>query len=222
MRIEQITQADGDALFDTDRGQALRVIEEAVHAGVGPEDVVFRVVLPTMENLMNRSAEDGATSLAQHFLASQISSDVVERMLPLFQKAHVSSGTVVIGSALGDFHGLGKRIVVGCLKAGMFEVTDLGLNVTAHRFVDEAVRLGAQVIGISSLMVHTATGAQAAKGVRALLKERNLEGRIKVIVGGAPYLFDENLFRTVGADAFARNGLEAVNAVAGLIKEVKP
>ena len=104
----------------------------------------------------------------------------------------------------------------------MFEVTDLGLNVTAHRFVDEAVRLGAQVIGISSLMVHTATGAQAAKGVRALLKERNLEGRIKVIVGGAPYLFDENLFRTVGADAFARNGLEAVNAVAGLIKEVKP
>lgn len=221
MRHQQLAQAYSDALFDTDRGWALRVIDEAVQGGVGPEDIVFDVVLPSMEQLMNRAATDGSTSLAQHFLASQISSDVVERMLPLFQQAPLSSGQVIIGSAPGDFHGLGKRIVVGCLKARMFTVTDLGLNVPAQRFVDEAVRLDAQVIGVSSMMVHTATGQNAALGVRALLRERGLEDRIKLIVGGAPYLFDEHLYRAVGADGWARNGLEAAQLVGTLVEGVK-
>jgi methanogenic corrinoid protein MtbC1 len=220
--LAQVAQGFNDALVDTDREAALRVIDHAIAAGLGPEDVVFGVVLPTMEKLMDRDCAGGATSLAQHFLASQISADVVERMLPRFAQAHVSAGTVVIGTSLGDFHGLGKRIVVGCLKARMFDVTDLGMNVPGHRFVDEAVRLNASVIGVSSMMVHTATGAQAATGVRALLKERGLEGRIKLVVGGAPYLFDDTLYRTVGADAWARNGLEAAAVVAGLVREGKP
>jgi methanogenic corrinoid protein MtbC1 len=221
MGLEATALQYSDALVDTDRGRALRVISEVVAAGASPEDVVFSVVLPSMERLLSRSSESGATCLAQHFLASQISSDVVEEMLPRFRRRPSSPGSVVIGSALGDFHGLGKRIVVGCLKARMFQVVDLGLNVPAQRFVDEAVRLGAQVIGVSSLMVHTATGIRGPRAVRELLDERGLHGRVKLIVGGAPYLFDEQLYRTVGADAWGRNGLVAADEIATLVSATK-
>ena len=85
--------------------------------------------------------------------------------------------------------------------------------------MDEATRLGAQVIGVSSMMVHTATGPDGASGVRALLRERGLEDRVKLLVGGAPYLFDEELYLAVGADAWGRNGLVAVDEVATLVKE---
>jgi methanogenic corrinoid protein MtbC1 len=119
-------------------------------------------------------------------------------------------------------HSLGKRIVMGCLKALMVETIDLGVNVTAQRFVDEAVAHDAQVIAISAMMVHTATGDHGALEVRKLLHERGLEDRIRIIVGGAPYRFDGELFKHVGADAWASDGVSAGKVIVDLIREVKP
>ena len=129
---------------------------------------------------------------------------------------------MVIGTAQGDLHSLGKRIVMGCLKALMVDVIDLGVNVPAERFVDEAVARDAQVIGISAMMVHTATGPGGAPKVRQLLGERGLEGRIRMVVGGAPYRFDDQLYQRVGADAWAADGVSAGQVIVDLIKEVKP
>jgi len=64
------------------------------------------------------------------------------------------------------------------------------------------------------MMVHTARGELGCLGVRRLLRERGLEGQIKLIVGGAPYRHDDKLFEVVQADAWAVNGV-----VAGLIRE---
>jgi len=153
-------------------------------------------------------------------MGAQIAAEVVEEMVPRFREAPECSGRVVIGTARGDFHGLGKQIVVGCLKALMVEVTDLGLNVAPERFVDEAVARGAQVIGVSAMMVHTAQGEQGCRGVRAVLRARGLEACIKIAVGGAPYRFCPGLYRTVGADAWAENGILAGRVITKLIREV--
>jgi methanogenic corrinoid protein MtbC1 len=111
-------------------------------------------------------------------------------------------------------------VVIGCLKAHLIDVVDLGLNVAPDRFVDEAVARDAQVIAISSMMVHTARGEHGARGVRRLLRERGLEARIKIAVGGAPYRFDHDLHRVVEADAWAENGLLAAQVIQRLIREV--
>jgi methanogenic corrinoid protein MtbC1 len=104
----------------------------------------------------------------------------------------------------------------------MVEVTDLGLNVAPERFVDEALAHDAQVIGISSMMVHTATGENGCRRVRQILKERGVEDRIRIAVGGAPYRFDPELYRNVGADAWADNGITAGRVITDLIREVRP
>jgi len=70
--------------------------------------------------------------------------------------------------------------------------------------------------------VHTATGEHGARGVRKLLHERGLEDRIRIVVGGAPYRFDSELFKNVGADAWASDGVSAGKVIVDLIKEVKP
>lgn len=210
-----------EAIFDTDRDRAMQVISKAFSDGVAAEDIVFKVVIPSIEQFMTALSVN-QVSLAQHFLASQIAADVVEEMVPRFLKKPESLGTIVIGTAPGDFHGLGKRIVIGCLKAKMIQVIDLGLNVSAEKFVDAAVENGAQVIGISSMMVHTARSVDGALKVRQILQEQGLENRIKIIVGGAPYRFDSQMYRQVGADAWAENGLVAAEVIAGLIRETTP
>ena len=132
-----------------------------------------------------------------------------------------TAGRVVIGNAQGDLHALGKRIVIGCLKAHLIEAIDLGVSVPPERFVDEAVAPQADVIGISAMMVHTARGKNGCLKVRQILRERRLEDRIKIIVGGAAYRFDPHLYKAVNADAWAEDGLAAGKIVLELIKETR-
>ncbi len=219
--LEQVMNQYNEAIMDTDRDRALHVVRDALGLEISPEEVVFKIVVPAIELMMKSISENQGVSLAQHFMAAQIASEVVDEMVPQFKKAPEIVGKVVIGTSRGDFHGLGKRIVSGCLKAMMIEVTDLGLNVAPERFVDEALAQDAQVIAISSMMVHTAKGENGCLRVRQLLKEQELEKRIRIAVGGAPYRFDPELYKSVGADAWAENGITAGRVITDLIREVR-
>ena len=220
--VKKILDAYLQALFDTDRARALAVVQGAIEGGITPEQVVFDVVIPGMEQMIGGMLSDNLVTLSQHFLASQIAEEVTDRLMPLFATAPEIQGRVVMGTSHGDFHGLGKKIVIGCLRARMFEVIDLGLNVAPERFVEAALETGAQVIGISSMMVHTATGERGPKRVRQLLREQGLEQQLRLIVGGAPYRFHDQLYRDVGADAWADTAAEAPTVVARLVREVRP
>lgn len=221
MDMTKFTKAFNEAIYDTDRELALKLIHDAVAKGVTPEEVVFDVVIPAIEQANKVLNRGGDLNLAQHFMTAQIASEVTEEMLRQFREPPKIVGRIVIGTARGDLHSLGKRIVIGCLKARMVEATDLGVNVPPERFVDEAVAQQAQVIGISAMMVHTARGEEGCLKVRQLLKERHLEDKIKIIVGGAPYRFDPQLYKTVQADAWSDNGVDAGKTIVELIKAVQ-
>lgn len=219
--LEQVIAAYNEAVFDTDRDKALEIIHTAVEQGVSPEDIVFQVVIPAMELMIKSISEDFDANLAQHFMASQIASQVTDEMVALFQKSPEIIGRVVIGTSHGDMHTLGKRIVSGCLRSLMIDVIDLGVNVSAERFVDAALEHNVNVIAISSMMVHTARSEYGCLAVRQLLKERQLEDRIKIIVGGAPYTWDTELYKIVQADAWASDGISAGKVIKDLIMGIK-
>jgi len=207
-----------NAVFDTDRERALLVIQQALDAGVSPEEVVFSIVIPGMEKMIGGMITDSLVTLSQHFLASQIAEEVTDMLIPRFTTAPELQGQVVIGTSYGDFHGLGKKILCGCLRAKMFQVTDVGINARPEHFVEAALAVGAGVIGISSMMVHTAVGENGPRRVRALLREQGLEERIKIVVGGAPYRFHDTLYREVEADAWGATAIEGAEIIAGLIR----
>jgi trimethylamine corrinoid protein len=218
--LDTLIKAYNEAVIETDKEGAFTVVEKALSQGVTPEEIVFDVIIPATEEMMSIITKDPDANLAQHFMTAQIASEVTERMLEKFSHPPEIIGRVVIGTAHGDLHSLGKRIVIGCLRAMMVEVTDIGVNVTAEKFVDEAVQKEAKVIGISAMMVHTATGESGSKKVRKILQDRGLEGRIKIVVGGAPYRFDSNMYKLAGADAWAADGINAAKVIIDLIKEV--
>ncbi len=220
--LENYIQAYNEAVFETDKQAALDVVNRALNDGFSAEDIVFKLVIPAVELMMTFIEQDPDANLAQHFMTAQIAADVTEKMLEKFSKPPEMIGRVIIGAAYGDLHSLGKRIVTGCLKSLMVDVVDLGTNVSAEKFVDAAVTEDAQVIAVSAMMVHTATGEKGSSRVRALLRERGLEDKIKIAVGGAPYRFDPELYLKVGADAWAPDGVTAARVIVDLIREVKP
>ncbi len=219
--FDQYIQAYNEAIFETDKEAALEVVENALADGVTPEDIVFKIVMPAVEYMMEHVLNDLDTNLAQHFMIAQIAAEITEKMLQKFSQPPEIIGRVIIGTAFGDLHSLGKRIVMGCLKSMMVDVVDLGVNVNPEDFVDAAVKQHAQVIAVSSMMMHTATGEEGSLQVRELLKQRGLEQQIKLVVGGSPFRYDSELYKNVGADNWAPDGITAARMICQLIDQVK-
>ncbi len=210
-----------EAVFEIDKETAIEVVENALANGITPEDIVFKIVMPAVEDMMQHVLNDLDTNLAQHFMTAQIAAEITEKMLLQFSEPPEVIGRVIIGTAFGDLHSLGKRIVMGCLKSMMVDVIDLGVNVTSEDFVNAAIEHDAQVIAVSSMMMHTATGEEGSLAVRELLKQQGLESKIKLVVGGSPYRYDNELYTQVGADSWAPDGITAAKIICDLIREVK-
>ena len=221
MNLEKYSKLYNEAIFDTDCERALKVVRDAMDAGIMPEDVTMRIVLPGMDLMVKSISEDFEANLAQHFLTARIADIVTAEIMGKFKQLPTAIGRIVIGTASGDFHTLGKRIVIGCLKARMIDVIDLGINVPAERFVDEAVAQQAAVIGISALMIHTATGDNGCRKVRQILEQRQLQNKIRIIIGGAPFRFNPELYKIVGADTWAPDAVTAGKIIENMLREVQ-
>lgn len=121
-----------------------------------------------------------------------------------------SLGTVILATVKGDIHDLGKNIVAALLGNNGFTVIDLGKDVAAETIVAAAREHQAQLIGLCALM--TTTLPQVDIAIQAL-KAAGFTG--KTIVGGA--VLTENYARQAGADAYAANGVAAVNIAKQLL-----
>ena len=122
-------------------------------------------------------------------------------------------GTVVCGSVRGDVHEIGKRIVAALLQANGFEVYDLGADVPSSKFIEEAGKVRADIIGLSALMSST-LGAQ--KDVIDYLKAVGERKKYIVMVGGGPTT--QEWADQIGADGYAKTAPEAVKLAIKLVK----
>jgi methylmalonyl-CoA mutase cobalamin-binding domain/chain len=219
--LKSIVTAYNEAIEDIDQDRALEVVQAAIDEGASPEEIIFELVIPAIEQLTSVAAVVPEASLAQNFLMARIGSKVTGEMLRKMRTPPPAAGCVILGTAPGDLHSLGKTIVGGCLRSMTFEVVDLGIDVPPERFVEEAVARNAQVIGVSAMMAHTALGENGCLGVRRILKERGLEGRIKIVVGGAIYRYNPSLCQEAQADSWAPDGMAAGKVIGELIKGLK-
>ncbi len=130
----------------------------------------------------------------------------MDLLKPHFIKDEIPSlGKIVIGTVKGDLHDLGKTLVGIMLKGAGFEVIDLGKDVPPEKFIKTAIDESAQLIGMSALLTTTLPVMQE---VIHLLKQNDLNNKIKTIIGGAPV--SKEYAEQIGADAFA---FDASNSV---------
>ena len=121
-------------------------------------------------------------------------------------------GTIVIATVEGDIHDIGKNIVISVLGNHGYKILDLGRSVPADTIIKEAVKNKADIIGLSALM--TTTMIQMERVIREL-KKKGLN--FKTMVGGA--VVTGAFAKEIGASAYARDAIEAVNIVKSLMKE---
>ncbi|MBN2153773.1 MAG: cobalamin-dependent protein [Candidatus Lokiarchaeota archaeon] len=114
-------------------------------------------------------------------------------------------GKVIIGTGKGDLHDIGKNIVTCFLVAEGFDVIDLGVDVTADKFIDAIKKSQPKILAISALL--SSTMLEIIDTMKAIEKA-GIRDKVKIILGGAP--MNQAFAEQVGADASARNAMEGV------------
>ncbi|MCB1190292.1 MAG: cobalamin B12-binding domain-containing protein [Leptospiraceae bacterium] len=190
-----------DALLSIDRVFVEDIIREQKKE-LSPIQIAENIISPSLEKI-GSDWESGKLSLSQVYMSGKICEELVNSLFLLegiTSKIHPKAAIVT----LEDYHLLGKRIVLSMLRAGGYTPIDFG-QMSVDNLVRKVQKEEIQILFISVLMLPSALKVEK---VKSQLEQLNHKG--KIIVGGAPFRFDLELWKNVGADAMGKTASDAI------------
>src|SRR5678816_2038048 len=193
---------------------AANLARQCLLSGLAPLDAIDHGYVPGMEHVGREFAR--RTMFLPDMMASaeamKSAMNILEPELKSCGQERASAGTVVLGTVKGDIHEIGKTLVGTLLTANGFRVHDLGVDVSAEKFVETVRELNADIVGTSALLTTTMRGQKTL--IEVLVKE-GLRSGVKVMVGGAPVT--RQWAEEIGADGYAKDAMSAVDLARSLM-----
>ena len=153
--------------------------------------------------------------LSELIMAGEIMKEAQEVIRPYFKEGQVKvPGKVVMGTIEGDLHDIGKNIVVALLQSVGYQVTDLGVNVPASKFVETVRNVKPDVLGLSALLRAT---VPEMGNVIISLEKAGLRKDVKIVVGGLP--LNEEYAKKLGADYYAPDAWKGVELIRKVVEK---
>ena len=191
------------ALLTLDRTAAEKIITEAVANG-DPVEVASELITDVLQKIGD-AWEEGKVALSQVYMCGLICEESIDKILPPSSPKRKSQPKMGI-AVFEDYHLLGKRIIYSTLRAGGYELMDLGSGLTTAYLTRAVKDEHIKILLLSTLML------PSALKIKKLTSELAGSG-VKIIVGGAPFRFDSELWKEVGADAMGKDSSEALAVV---------
>jgi len=204
------------AVVDGDEDRVKENANEALKAKIDPLVVVEQGLSKGLAVVGDRF-EKGEAYLPELMMAADTFNAAMEILKPEMEaqkKEITKAGTVLVGTVKGDVHDIGKNIVATVLETHGFTVVDLGVDVPVLHFIEQAEKVRADVIALSSLMTNT---MPEQRNVIETLMQRNLRDKYAVIVGGGPVIQD--WANEIGADGYGQTAMDAVALVRKLMSQ---
>ena len=198
-------------------------LSEAIQKGNAPvaKDLTASLLAEKLSaaDILSRGLLDGMDKVGQKFkcneiyipevlIAARAMSQAMEILRPELVKAGVKPmGKIIIGTARGDLHDIGKNLVKMMAQGAGIDVIDLGIDVSPEKFLDAYRKnTDAKAIGISALLTTTMTGM---KDVIDRFAQEGVRNKVKFMVGGAP--LTEQFAKEIGADGYAPDAASAAD-----------
>ncbi|MCR6546931.1 cobalamin B12-binding domain-containing protein [Dehalobacterium formicoaceticum] len=213
MTKEALLQRLTDCVVNMEDDQIPKAVQDYLQAGYGPEEGI-------MSGLVEGMKKAGELFDQNNYFIPEIlfCSDAMYAGISEFRSAMTgangeeSKGTIILAVVEGDNHDIGKSLVKVMLEVNGYIVEDVGFDVPGEKIVQAAVELNADMIALSALMTTT---MQKMEEVIRLLKEKGLQDKIKVIVGGAPV--SQKFADKIGADGYSRTAMGAASLANDLL-----
>jgi corrinoid protein of di/trimethylamine methyltransferase len=194
-----------DAILNGEDKTAVALTQTALADSVDPQVLVTEYMIPAMDEV-GRRFEAKEYFVPELLIAARAMKGSLALIRPLLAaRGDKPVGRVVIGTVKGDLHDIGKGLVASMLEGAGFDVIDLGVDVPAEKFVQQAKEKDANIIALSALLTTTMTNMKA---VIEALNAASLRHLVKVMIGGAPVT--QQYANQIGADGYSSNANGAV------------
>jgi 5-methyltetrahydrofolate--homocysteine methyltransferase len=202
-----------EALFRGDVSKVKEITQRALQKKIEPKEILEQGLIKGMK-VVGIKFKNNEIFLPEVLLASQAMYGGLELLQPRLIESGVRAiGKVIIGTARGDLHDIGKNLVAMMLRGGGFEVIDLGIDVSPEKFLEAAQEHKPDIVGISALLTTTMIGM---RDVITILKKAGLRNKIKVMIGGAPVT--QEFADEIGVEGYAPDAASAVEKARELLK----
>ena len=185
------------------------IVKEALDAGEDPTAILNSGMIDAM-SVVGTRFQNNEIFVPEMLVAAKTMKKGVEVLRPFLSGDSVgANGKFIIGTVAGDLHDIGKNLVALMIESAGFEVIDLGVDVSADKFV-ETIKANpdCKVVGASALL--TTTMDSLRNTVKAII-DAGLKSQVKIMVGGAP--ITQEFADEIGADAYTTDaGAAAVKA----------
>ena len=204
-------RALADAIIQGDQNTTVKITRAALDEGLAAKRILDEGLIGGMDTVGSRF-KNNEIYIPEVLMAARAMKSALQLLEPELARAGVEPiGRFLIGTVQGDLHDIGKNLVAMMLRGAGFEVTDLGVDVTAEQFIEQAGAANSQlIIGMSTLL--TTTMPAMEKTIKAL---QQAGVSAKVMIGGAPVT--QNYADKIGADGYADDAATAVDVAKSLI-----
>jgi corrinoid protein of di/trimethylamine methyltransferase len=189
------------------------LVQQAIDQGLPAQTILEEGLLSGM-NIIGGKFKRNEVYVPEVLIAARAMNAGTALLKPLLASAGVeATGKVVIGTVKGDLHDIGKNLVRMMMEGKGLEVIDLGVDVSAEKFVQAISEHDADVVALSALLPTT---MNEMKSVIEALDAAGLRGKVKVMIGGAP--ITESFRASIGADAYTPDAASASESAIALIE----
>jgi methanogenic corrinoid protein MtbC1 len=215
MSEDEIFNKLKSSVLNYDTAAAEEAAKEALEKNINPLDAIRKGLYPGIKEIAEQY--ESTVFITDMILASDAfyaGANVLKAKISQDEFKKSRKGVAVIGVVKGDIHDLGKNMVKYLFEAEGFEIIDLGFDVPANKFIEEAENHNADLILISAML--SSMFPEIGKIVD-LAKKRGLKERgVIIMAGGGPVT--EQVALKQGADGWALTAPEAVKVALSLIK----
>ncbi|WP_373523524.1 B12-binding domain-containing protein [Aquiflexum sp.] len=193
-------------LLDGKRREGTLLITELIQQDVSIKDIYQHIFQDSQYEVGRLWQCNKITVAHEHYCTAatqQIMSGLYQHIFSSTRKGK----TLVACSITGELHELGIRMVTDFFEMDGWDTYYLGANMPDNQLMEALIEHKADILALSvSLPIHVSKAVTLIKKIRG----NNDFANLKIMVGGYPFLNNMNLWKKVGADAFAKNANQAV------------
>jgi 5-methyltetrahydrofolate--homocysteine methyltransferase len=202
------------AMSECNQEEVVGLISRYIQKGAGVKDLLEALTEGLKE--LGEKFSRGEAFIPELVFGGEIFHEAMKAMGPQMSKgggAQIKAkGKVIMATVKGDLHDIGKNLVTTFLTVGGYQVIDLGTDVPNEKLIDIIQKEKPDVVGLSALLTTTMLGQRQ---FMAMLKEKGLRDKVKVMVGGAPV--SQAWADEIGADGYGADAVDGKNKIDAML-----
>jgi methanogenic corrinoid protein MtbC1 len=212
--LDQLARAYLDTLLRGDRQSASKMILESVEQGMDIKDIYLNVFQSTQREI-GLLWQTNQIGVAQEHYCTAATQMIISQLYPYIFASKRNGRHMVATCVGGELHEIGARMVADFFEMDGWDTYFLGANTPMEGILRAISERKADVLAISVTMTYH---IEKVAELIAEVRHSKLDEHTKILAGGYPFNIAPNLWKSVGADAYARDAQQALVAAESLAK----